>query len=469
MKKRILGMFVAAVATLSLFAVHSSFAASSRDCDANAIIYCGALTQNELKTKYSQNTPGDLDNIFSHYGISSGAINNETMVMGKVYKDGRVTVGNETVATSAQSVGRQNITGSTAVNIDGKTYYQRPTSVSFNSNSLDALIIMRNGQFYRAIITSCGNPVIATPKPKPTYTCDKLTATKVSRNVYSFTSKASAANGAEIVSYNYDFGDGTKENGKGATIPHTYQNPGTYTIKMTVNVKVDGKTIVVSGPKCKARIVVEPAPAYRCVSLTYTAISQTEFRFTTTATATNGASIVGYDYTYGDGTSDKGKGAVVNHKYTAPGTYTVSVTVNVRVGNETKKVTDSNCKVQVTIPKPDEVLVCNPATGEIITVKKEDAHKYKPVGDEACQRISVCELATKKVITIRVPEYDETKHSKDLSKCVETPQVLPAQIAPTGPAELIAAASGLSSLTAASYYWTQSRRALRDSIFSKQR
>ncbi len=47
-----------------------------------------------------------------------------------------------------------------------------------------------------------------------------------------------------------------------------------------------------------------------------------------------------------------------------------------------------------------EVKVCNPATGEIITVNEKDASKYKPVGDKSCQPVKVCNPANGQIITV---------------------------------------------------------------------
>ena len=82
-------------------------------------------------------------------------------------------------------------------------------------------------------------------------------------------------------------------------------------------------------------------------------------------------------------------------------------------------------------PAPNKVNVCNPATGEIITVDEADASKYKPVDDEACK---------------------ETP-----GKGGTTPEELPS----TGPAEAISALLGTGSLAGAGTAYVRSRRALR--------
>jgi hypothetical protein len=143
---------------------------SQRDCDSNAVIRCGALTPNELKTKYDSSASART--IFHNFGITHNDIDdlNTTAVEGKVTQGGRVLVNGEVVATNAVTVGRENIEGSQAVTANGVTFYKRPPSVSFQSSSLPAFVVMKDGQFDYAIIAACGNPVSATPvvKPKPT-------------------------------------------------------------------------------------------------------------------------------------------------------------------------------------------------------------------------------------------------------------------------------------------------------------
>jgi uncharacterized repeat protein (TIGR01451 family)/LPXTG-motif cell wall-anchored protein len=77
---------------------------------------------------------------------------------------------------------------------------------------------------------------------------------------------------------------------------------------------------------------------------------------------------------------------------------------------------------------------------------------------KACEpgEIKVCELKTYKTITIDEADFDSKKHSKDLSKCKETPPELPR----TGAGESIVALTGLGALIASIAYYVASRRAL---------
>jgi soluble cytochrome b562 len=142
---------------------------AQRDCDANAVIYCGALTPNELKTKY--NDSASAKTIYHNFGITHVDIDDMSKyaVEGKVTEGGRVVVNGEEVATNAITAGRQNMEGSQAATANGVTFYKRSPSVSFQSSSLPAFVVIKDGQFKYAVIGSCGNPVMATPvvRPKP--------------------------------------------------------------------------------------------------------------------------------------------------------------------------------------------------------------------------------------------------------------------------------------------------------------
>jgi len=74
-------------------------------------------------------------------------------------------------------------------------------------------------------------------------------------------------------------------------------------------------------------------------------------------------------------------------------------------------------------PVEKKVPVCNPATGQIITVKESDASKYTPVGSEKCKSFPVCDFASKSIKTIKGYQFESSKMSKDLN----APQCKPAE------------------------------------------
>src|SRR5687768_16662788 len=89
-------LFVLAL-TLTAGASVSAQGSSSRDCDANAVIHCGALSTGELNRKY--HSQRDVQIIFSYFGISKTEVSNmpSTAKRGHVTKSGKVVVGDKTV------------------------------------------------------------------------------------------------------------------------------------------------------------------------------------------------------------------------------------------------------------------------------------------------------------------------------------------------------------------------------------
>lgn len=131
--------------------------------------------------------------------------------------------------------------------------------------------------------------------------------------------------------------------------------------------------------------------------------------------------------------------------------------------NVAKATTDAGSKedtANVVVPKACEkdITVCELATKKIVTIKESqfDAKKYSKNLDD-CKtpgKITVCEIATKKIVTIDESQFTD-KYTKDLSKCATTPPELPK----TGPSENIVALIGLGALIASIGYYLASRRA----------
>ena len=116
-------------------------------------------------------------------------------------------------------------------------------------------------------------------------------------------------------------------------------------------------------------------------------------------------------------------------------------------------------------PQPNKVNVCNPATGEIITVDESEASKYKPVGDEACgEGVEVCNPATGEIISVKPSEAANYKPVDD-EACEEEEEVMgeqtPVELPSTGPAEALSALFGTGALPGTTTAYIRSRRALK--------
>lgn len=204
-----------------------------------------------------------------------------------------------------------------------------------------------------------------------------------------------------------------------------------------------------------------PQPTAICKNLAVSSIadsSNTKFRFTAQATTSGGAKVKSYRF---DVTSGGKSVATLNSMTTdtktsvtyaqaKPGNYTVRVTVMTSAGDKSGQ----NCVATFSVPKPPEgmVVVCNPTTGQTITVKQSEASQYKPVGSPECEDITVCDTTTNQVVTIKHDQYDTTRYTTDQAQCQ------PSELPETGPAEVIMKLVGASSLAGASAYYISSRR-----------
>lgn len=167
MKKILLSL-----AVISSLFVASNTQAAARDCDANAIMWCGAYSKTEFAYKViggdQHNSPQNLQAIYKAFSISIDEM--KLASDGVVTKDGRVVVNGKTVATGAGSIGRQYMPGS--VKVHG--VWLRPTQASFKSDSLEAFVYTKDGVFQWAVLKSCGNGVfgkaVSKPKPQPPIT-----------------------------------------------------------------------------------------------------------------------------------------------------------------------------------------------------------------------------------------------------------------------------------------------------------
>lgn len=151
--------------SLPLLAINSNASAASsdmRDCDTNAVIRCGVGSVDELQRKFNNNS--DIRFIFRQFSITTTEVGSmdTTVQSGTVTKSGDVKVDGKVVATGAMTAGRIRLSsGDQQVGSGKNTFFIRSTSTSFNQNSLNAFVAMKDGRFQFAVLTSCGNPVRA--------------------------------------------------------------------------------------------------------------------------------------------------------------------------------------------------------------------------------------------------------------------------------------------------------------------
>lgn len=145
------------------------------DNDSVAIIKGGVFSEAEVQAKAKQ---GDVPVVYKAFGIKQSQLNG--FVDGVVWKDGRVTVGNDqVVAKNAKTAGRWDTPKSGMIKIPGTDRAYKMSTSNFTDEGQTAFIKMVNNKFSFAIIKPCGNPVTATPlaPPKPNLTIQKQVST----------------------------------------------------------------------------------------------------------------------------------------------------------------------------------------------------------------------------------------------------------------------------------------------------
>lgn len=398
-----------------------------RDCDKNAIMYCGAGTVNGLISKYRNgdgvNRSGQIKNVYNHFGITEAQVEamndaNTKVVAGKVTKSGDVIGPAGTVlAKNAITAGREYMSGSTKVTRNGTTFYTRSPQVSFASNTLDAYIVLdQNNNFKFAILAACGNPVTATPVPrpepkKPGYTLEKEVSVKGANNfkknvtvksgthvVYRITVKSVGQAPVQNMTIrdnlpaHVQYVNGTlKRDGQALTgqANRFFSNQGLPIVNIAPNDKRVFTFEAIVGPNdkpatCKKesltnvanvtvpqlpnkndkavvdKTCVAPKPSFACVNLQAVANNRVSFTFKAKASAANGAKITGYKFNFGDGktvtVNSTTLTATTQHTYAdldTAKTYNARVTVIAKVNGKTVEHTAPACVATVNVaPKP---------------------------------------------------------------------------------------------------------------------
>jgi len=176
----------------------------------------------------------------------------------------------------------------------------------------------------------------------------------------SFDGSASTDDGA--LTYSWDFGDGNTSTG--VTANHAYALPGTYFASLTVTdnmtlANTTTRTInIVAGANLLpiANLTVDPATARVNTSVTFNGSDSSD----------PDGNITDFGFDFGDGNTTSGNASVVNHTYTVPGTYNVTLTVTDNGGN-TSTVTRVVVVTALNAPPVADPRVWPSANGDILT------------------------------------------------------------------------------------------------------
>lgn len=101
--------------------------------------------------------------------------------------------------------------------------------------------------------------------------------------------------------------------------------------------------------RVKVHMTPTAQPVFSCDALHVSAQGNRVYNYSVDATAKNGATITGYTYDFGDGTSVSTANSTTTHTYAKDGTYTNTVTVKFNVGGSEKTAT---CSQTITVSTP---------------------------------------------------------------------------------------------------------------------
>lgn len=382
MKKAVWGVVMTAVVVIAGLAAHGTAAAAG--CDDFAIMYCGATSASNFISKINNDgRHQDHKAVYADFGLVPAQYGKfaSSAQQGVIHKDGSITVNGTVVGRSTMNIGRVHSGGfDTPVHINGNTYWGGSFDGTYHADSADVMVMFNDkGIMQFAVISSCGNPQRLTPVT-PQYSCNNLRKTKVSKNTYEFTTRASASQGAQVVKAVYDFGDGDSRTVTDLSTPVRHSFSKDATVRVTVYVKVPGGSVVTTtGADCVTKISFEkpptPTPTAVCKRLTATLLdnSTRNYRFVATAQFDAGVTFSGADFTFGDSTimrdlKPNGNTVTVRHAFSKAGTYTVTAVLHFKTANDsgssscqttvTPTTTVSECKPGVPSGSPE----CQPAT-----------------------------------------------------------------------------------------------------------
>ncbi len=121
-----------------------------------------------------------------------------------------------------------------------------------------------------------------------------------------------------IVSFFWDFGDGT--NATGVTVSHAYVEDGNYTVKLTI-MDDDGASIVATNIKT----ILNRPPVASFDFLTQKPVADELIIFNASSSHDLDGDVINYEWTLGDGMT--AYSCVASHSYASIGTYNVTLTV----------------------------------------------------------------------------------------------------------------------------------------------
>ena len=159
-----------------------------------------------------------------------------------------------------------------------------------------------------------------------------------------------------IIDYEWDFDDDGKADSFGKKVSHTFEEEGTYTVRLRVidaEDNYDTETIAIKVVAQGMKAVLEADPINGEVPLTV--------KFDASGSYHPASSISSYKWDFGDGTNPILSSAKISHKYTEIGEYTATVTV---IGADNSKDT-TEAHVVVRAIQVSSCFTALPLSGEV--------------------------------------------------------------------------------------------------------
>ena len=190
-----------------------------------------------------------------------------------------------------------------------------------------------NGQVSRTIELRLVPPGIILPSNPALVPAFTVTpAAPQAFNLVTFDASTTTNSGAacrDACTYSWNFGDGTT--GTGITTSHTFRTTGTFQVALTVT---DARGAQMTSIQTLTVAPSTPPTANFQVSPATVGVNQDAFFNASESRAATGRTITRYDWSFGDGTT--GSGVTVSHRWSAPGNYSVVLTVTDDAGASTQ-------------------------------------------------------------------------------------------------------------------------------------
>ena len=197
---------------------------------------------------------------------------------------------------------------------------------------LMVLVSAMAGSAFAASGLQRGSPVVSSvpsffKSPLAAFTYIPCTLCMVAGNLVFFNANGSFAIGHSIVSYVWNFGDGSAElKTTSPFVNHDYFGyPGKWLVTLTITTDDNVSDSVTQ------LVLFEVAPSFT-VNLRILIVGK-PVTFNASSSRFYGPTVGGYLWGFGDGTT--GSGVVVTHTYSMPGAYRVNMTIATSQGNPT--------------------------------------------------------------------------------------------------------------------------------------